>query len=353
MRKNPEALSDYWQERIRREWVMRPGQHIMEIGIPGTGKTNGLAWLEEALVEHVKSVQVWFDCCKSSEILMLSTLGPVQVLIPAGMELEIRHLKKDLDITITEVEDLKDPWPLLERDRINVISFEPYTTSPAVFVGLMRDLFDDLVKKAQRYALPTPMDIFFDEFHRVAPSKGYGIFEDDDKHVQNMIANIERLRSSEIRFAVSTQGYNKIHKGVRMAFNYFLARRGTDVDNGKMKRYLLLHEKLETDEAVFWFENKDYSDVLHLPFYGDGKNLGQVRYHGILKEVEKPTASASEPAAAAGVSGAQYLEQMIANLRTAIEALRQRGAPEKEIALRQRDLSLLMARRVVLGGEGE
>jgi hypothetical protein len=87
-------------------------------------------------------------------------------------------------------------------------------------------LFTALIRLAHDYALPVPLAIFYDEFHKVAPGQGHGLSDKHYKFASVVQLNIERLRSLKVRFVATTQGWTKIRKGVRSSFNWIFARRG-------------------------------------------------------------------------------------------------------------------------------
>src|SRR5690606_24955738 len=49
----------------------RPGQHLCEIGRPGPGKTQGLYYLVDKIMEAGREQILWFDIGKGDEILTL------------------------------------------------------------------------------------------------------------------------------------------------------------------------------------------------------------------------------------------------------------------------------------------
>ena len=68
-------ISSYWERRLETEFIGRPGQHLCEIGRPGTGKTQGLYYLVDKIMEAGREQILWFDIGKGDEILTLPHYG--------------------------------------------------------------------------------------------------------------------------------------------------------------------------------------------------------------------------------------------------------------------------------------
>lgn len=274
-----------WISKFSREFLSRPGEHLIEIGITGSGKTQGLYWILDGLLHHSPDETiVWFDTGKSSEILTLAKLRALNVIRPALTEIKIQCA--DSDIIQKEFTDPNKIWTdLLEKDRINVVCLEPYILDPSVYTKVMTKLFTGLIRLAHDYAVQVPMGIFIDEFHRIAPSKGNAI----DWHQMVMGAalqhNIETLRSLHVRLVCSTHGWLKIRSGVRNSFNWVMPRRGAHFsgDQPKLHRFNPLFEKLNTDEGIITFPTKIFTDIIHFPYYDKGEDLGSVRYIGVFE----------------------------------------------------------------------
>jgi hypothetical protein len=274
-----------WIIRFTREFLKKPGEHLIEIGITGSGKTQGLYWILDGLLHNSKDETiVWFDTGKSAEILTLATMGPLNIIIPYGTKINI-DFKGVADIVFVEFDDPKTIWKKLIPGRINVVCLEPFILNPTVYTKVFMKLFQELIKLAHEYAVPIPMAIIADEFHRVAPSKGNAL--DFKQMAMGAIVqhNLERLRSLHIRFVVSTHGWMKIRAGVRNSFNWIMPRRGAHFsgDQPKLNRFNPLFEKLNTNQGVITFPTKIFTDVINFPLYGVGEDLGTVRYVGVFE----------------------------------------------------------------------
>ncbi len=275
-----------WQEGFAKQCLQVPGQHVLIIGRPGSGKTQGMYWVTEGILcEGHHETIVWFDTGKSSEILTLATLHPVTVHMPKhkGLSIEIQGKRPDLDIEVREIQDLSQVWKALIPDRINVICFEPFVLDPEMYTIVVKELFYSLIHMAHNYEIVTPLTIFYDEFHRIAPSRQQGFSSQQERMGAILQQNIERLRSLGIRFAPSTQGWWKLRKGVRDAFDWIIAKRGANFDHTSEKKLSKfgIFESLRTDQCIIIPPSRSFSDIQDLPFYGDGKELGRVRYHGV------------------------------------------------------------------------
>jgi len=163
----------------------------------------------------------------------------------------------------------------------------PYIHDPETYAKIFSAIFKSLIYLAHDAHLDyvTPLSIFFDEFHVVAPAQGHG--EEGVGKVGSIIQlNIEKLRSLKVRFVATTQGWFKIRKGVRSSFNWLLVRRGGYFSNDqpKLQRFNSLFQSLKNDEAVIVYPSRVFSDVMHLPLYPNGEEFGRVRYRSFAFE---------------------------------------------------------------------
>jgi hypothetical protein len=273
-----------WIGRFTKEFLKRSGEHLIEVGITGSGKTQGLYWILEGLIHHSKDTIVWFDSGKSSEILTLSTMKELNLLIPEGLDVEIES-EREIDVSKTYIGDLNEIWMRLDENRINVITIWSFILDPVIFTEVVAKIFTSLIRYAHEYRIKTPLTIFYDEFHTVAPARGHGLSEKHYRYGSVVQLNIERLRSLKIRFVATTQGWTKIKKGVRDCFNWIICRRGASFssDQPKLQRFNPLFEKLKTDECIIVYPTKLFSDIIKLPRYDDGESLGRVRYKGVFE----------------------------------------------------------------------
>lgn len=281
-----------WVPKFEDEFLSRPGEHLIEIGITGSGKTQCLYWIIDGLLKNSPNeVVVWFDSGKSSEILTLAKLRPLRILIPSGTKLEFSNMSSQMNpVTVIEFKTLEDIWStLLDKSCINVICIQPYVIDPGAHTKIFATLFSRLISLAHEYAIPVPMTIFVDEFHRLAPSKGNAIDLAQMRMGGILQHNIELLRSLHVRFICSSHGWQKIKSGVRNSFNWIIARRGSHfaADQPKLQRFNPMFEKLQTGSCILIFPTKTFSDVIKLPLYDEGEDLGRIRYLGTFNSPKK------------------------------------------------------------------
>ncbi len=272
-----------WLRKFEKEFLKKPGEHLLEIGITGSGKTQGLYWIVDGLISRGKDeIVVWFDTGKAGEILTLAKMKPVRLLIPETFDVVVTPEDK-FDIEKVHFIDPKEIWNLLDEDRINVVSLYPFLMEYELYSKCFARAFKALIVYAHMYRIPTPLSIFFDEFHNIVPGHGEGESERIQRLARNIQLNVEKLRSLEVRMVATTHGWQKIRRGVRMSFNWIIARRGTNFnrqDEPKLYNYNPKFQKLQNDEAIIVYPNRIFSDIIHLPKYPDGKELGMVRYVG-------------------------------------------------------------------------
>lgn len=262
---------------------------MLNLGITGSGKTQDLMWILDAIVaEAPEETILWNDSGKSHELLLVAQFKPLHIILPEGMDIEISG---DVEYTKTWFVDPADVWRSLRKDMINVMCIEPFIRKPQYFTPVVTSIFSKLIDMAHDYKLPVPLTIFYDEFHRVAPGKGQAY---DSKHAAfgaEIQYNIETLRSLQVRFIASTHGWTKLRKGVRSSFNWFMVNRGgsfTSSEQPRASRYNKRFEKLENHEAIVWFPNKVFSDILEIPYYGEGWHYGKVTYFGKITPHNSP-----------------------------------------------------------------
>ena len=273
-----------WLKKFAKDFLKKPGEHLLEIGITGSGKTQGLYWILDGLIHNSKETIVWFDSGKSSEILTLAKFKPLKLIIPQTLDIEI-ETDHDFDIEKHYFSDFPEIWRVLDEDRINVISIWPFILEPILFTEIVAKIFRQLIRLAHEYKIQVPLAIFYDEFHTVAPARGHGLSDKHYKYGSIIQLNVERLRSLKIRFIGTTQNWTKIKRGVRDCFNWLMCRRGACFNNDqpKLMRFNPLFEKLQTDECIMVYPTRIFSDIIKLPKYEDGESLGRVRYIGVFE----------------------------------------------------------------------
>ena len=279
-----------WLDAFRDQCLRVPGQHLLVIGKTGAGKTQTMYWILDGILQHGKNeTVVWFDTGKSAEILRLAQFAPVTVWIPDDETLDVIIRKKpgvSLDIEVKPFKDIESLWTGLQKGRINIICIEPFILDPESRTTVVQKVFSTLIRLAHDYRIITPMAIFYDEFHRIAPAKGHGASMRQERYGGVIQENVERLRSLGVRFVPSTQGWYKLRKGVRDCFSWLMVKRGASFDHDaerKLGKFTGLFQTLKVNESILVYPTRVFSDILIMESYGDGEGLGTVRYKGIYE----------------------------------------------------------------------
>ena len=273
-----------WMQVMAKHFYAIPGEHGLIAGATGTGKTQGLYYLLHGIQKYSPDeTLVWFDCGKSAEILRLAEFGEVTIHLHLYHRIEIKTKNKILleRIRFKEFTKAEELWSGLDRGRINVISIEPFFQDPGEYARILADIFMSLIALARKYQLPVPMAIFIDEAHLIAPSPGIVLNSVHDRAAVWFQRNVEMLRSLGVRIIATTQGWEKIRKGVRSSFGWVFVKRGCNFlsDRPRLAKFnsqwMLLHD----DEWIIVPPDSNFSNPIVVEFYGDGKSLGKVFYH--------------------------------------------------------------------------
>lgn len=290
-KKNYEILEIDREESERRfidEFITKPQKgHLAEIGITGSGKTNGLLYIHDLLNDYCDNTTVVFDTGKSGELLLFAEYSkkPVVLHIPEGLDVT---LPKGFSVPIKKryFHPVPDVWKEIDEGSLNIIAITPFFLKPSVKSKVMAQLFDQLLFRAHRYELPAPMDIFIDEFQDVCPSRGVNL---DHLHYSSgisMAMNLFKLRSLDISLIVAAQAWMDINAAARRSFQWTLARLGAyfDRDRPKISRYNGVFEKLGIDKGIMIFPDQWFPGVWTLPYYGNPSEYPRVYYKGLLSE---------------------------------------------------------------------
>jgi hypothetical protein len=124
------------------------------------------------------------------------------------------------------------------------------------------------------------MVLLLDEIQFIAPSEGY---EFNLKHkitATTLGHNIDQIRSWGVRIIGLGQDWGKVHRGVRNQFKCMILRQGTFFYNDapRLSKFNKRWEILAQDEFVFVFNDRYFSDPITAPYYGDGSEIGLIRY---------------------------------------------------------------------------
>jgi hypothetical protein len=278
---SPQSRDIDWVDAIVNRFLKKPGEHLLEIGITGSGKTEGLYYLIDGLIEHSpKETILWITCGKSAEELKLLQFMPCNFLFPMkrGIKIELYH--ETYPYTSYEFTSIPDIFRHINTGVINVLCLSPYFPDPEEYSPVVTEFFRTLIILARDGLVPTPLAIFIDEFQMVAPAQGQALSEQHAMCGRWMQRNIDQLRSIGIRIVAAAQGWKRIRQGVRTSFSAIMIRQGAEFNND-IPRLMNQNDKwqgLGREEMSFAFRNRYYSDVIALPGYGDGKDVGEIQY---------------------------------------------------------------------------
>jgi energy-coupling factor transporter ATP-binding protein EcfA2 len=288
-------MTDY-QGAFYNNCLMMPGQHILLIGITGSGKTTSQFWVLQGLLKASKGeTVVWFDQGKANEILTLLTFADITLHIPVNMNVDY-NISANAPHKIKEIKHfnaVKDIWLNLDKGGVNVICLLPFILEPVVYANALSQAFRHLIYYAHDEKIPSPLAIFCDEFHLIAPSQGHGMPGGKHYEVGALVQmNLEQLRGWGVRICATIQGNNKLRKGARNEFPWKIMLNGCAFfrhDEPKLARFNAIWEKLDRNppQFVIAFPNKAFSDIYTLQYYPRGIEYGHIKYIGLLGDLEK------------------------------------------------------------------
>jgi energy-coupling factor transporter ATP-binding protein EcfA2 len=282
-------------DNFARQCLGEPGQHVLIVGYTGSGKTTTMFWIYKAMGLYGKDTRVWIDSMKSEEALTLLTMGPVRFLIPAGCKLDIKfnpnYKGPELHpFEVVEMPDYMNPWKYLRADWSNVICLSAYLIDPAAYAAVMAAVFTNLIWSAHRKKIITPMALFVDEIHNIAPSNGHSYDRVHTKAGLVVQHNVERLRSMGIRVIGSTQGNSKLRRGVRSCFNWLIVKRGSNFDRREeftLNNFNKKWAKLKNLQITIVFPNRTFSKLITIDYFPRGcwnnmypDGIGSMDYDG-------------------------------------------------------------------------
>jgi len=281
-----------WKRIFENLFIKKSGDHAVVGGATGTGKTQVLYHIVGGITEkHPNESIVWFDIGKSGEALRLADFKPITFFVPFGNELEIEYKSKKLEekySTRVEIDHYQDGNYMdliyrFKKDRINIIEIKPYIRDPGEYAKRVSQLFKTLINMALDHQLKhiVPMAFFVDEMHWIAPGQGHALNEEHNEAGRWMQYNIDTLRSMKVRIVGATQNWTKIRRGVRQAFGWIFIKRGlafNKYDEWRLTKYNGTWERLLPKQTIMALPLRNYSDILHFPFYGDGEDIGELYY---------------------------------------------------------------------------
>jgi len=277
------------RERFIREFIQNPGQHLLIVGVTGSGKTQTMYWLADLInTHHDRESIVWFDIGKNDEAFKLGEITgkPLRVFLPHGCKIEA----KDYEYEMIHFDPLFpfEMWEQIDNKAVNIISVYRFILDPVTYTKTTSEIFRSLIIEAHNYRLKTPLSLFSDEFHNVAPAQSSAL---DFKQYQLgawIQVNVEKLRSLGVRLIASTHGWKKLRPGVRSSFNWLIFKRlGDDLgsEQKKLNRFVPLFQSLKTNQSILVFPNRVFTDKIITPFYGETNKM--VLYKGIYQLIEE------------------------------------------------------------------
>lgn len=273
-----------WEKSIVKWFLKKPGEHLIEVGITGSGKTQGLYYLLNGILDYNPTETIlWITCGKSSEELKLMQFMPCNFLFPYRRNIRIdlvegqgHYFWEGYQFT-----NIPEIFEHINKGRINILCLAPYFPDPEEYSIVITEFFKALIVLARDGKIATPLAIFIDEFQMVAPARGQALNDMHNMGGRWMQRNIDQLRSMGIRIVAAAQSWKRVLQGVRTSFGCIMIRQGAEFPANEIKRLAEGNERwqaLEKHEMIFTFRNRFYSEPMQLPSYGDGRAVGKISY---------------------------------------------------------------------------
>jgi len=246
--------------RFYDEFLLQYGKHLYIFGITGSGKTNkGYAFVD--WLKHLEN-QIWFDSCKTNEILPLLCMNrKVRIITPIGCDISIEERIKGKWQKIEdhpEVVHVSTPYDALSsiakgswsksgnriRDTITIISFRNAFSKKELAIQWISDFFELLAERLRESTMPdiTPATVHIDESQWAMAGKrisGEGI---RSKASEVITENALDLRSNKVRLAIYAQDFMNIPPAARENMLFNVLCRGASVkseENGNLSRWCI------------------------------------------------------------------------------------------------------------------
>lgn len=287
-----------WDHLISTNILRKPGEHCLVVGTTGSGKTQLLYFLVDAVLtkasnEHI----VWFDSGKSSEILRLTDFGDCTFHLPRDTDMEILPSDPKVLERVSYRKYLhpKDLWSNLDAGKINVFCIEPFFRDPKEYSKAAKEIFLSLINAGRDHVLKRrgviPLTIFIDELQWICPTDRTALCREHNEGAKWFQRNIETMRSLGIRIIASTQNWMKIRPGVRESFSWLFVKRGAQFfyDRRILQKYNTLWMKIKNNEFFLVMPDSKFSqECLITPFYGNGSELGDIEYRELQCIPQEP-----------------------------------------------------------------
>jgi hypothetical protein len=225
--------------RFYDEFLTAHGKHLFLFGTTGSGKTNkGYAFVDWL---KVLENQIWFDSCKTNEILPLLCMNrKIRIITPAGTDISIEgrvNGKWQKIPNHPEIVRVSSPYDALSSiatgsfdsmrhrvlDTITIISFRNGFSKRELAVSWVAEFFELLADRCRSNTMPNifPASIHIDESHWAMAGKRISGEGERTKASEAITENALDLRSNKIRQVLYAQGYKNIPPAARenMLFN--------------------------------------------------------------------------------------------------------------------------------------
>ena len=272
--------------RFYDEFLCKHGYHLFIVGTTGSGKTNkGYSFVD--FLKHLET-QIWFDSCKTQEILPLLCMDrKVRIITPTGTDITIEEYQKGKWQKIQdhpEIVQVSTPYDALSSiatgswdesrnkiiDTITIISFRNAFSKKELAVQWVSEFFELLAERLRQNTMPniTPAAVHVDESQWAMAGKrisGEGI---RSKASEVITENALDLRSNEVRLVLYAQGYKNIPPAARENMLFNVLCKGADVDaeeNATLSPWCKYHPgydppspmQYKPNQGRFVFENGD------------------------------------------------------------------------------------------------
>jgi hypothetical protein len=281
---------EYAYSQFDRLFLHTPGQHLIGVGITGSGKTQKAYWILKKLLEY--ETIVWFDTGKSYEFGKYEEFGPlftfgvpVHIIYPSGVAISVENAP--VPVTYQECPAPARLWDCLKPGCINVVSLARFFIDPELHARYAQKAFNELIVLAinekPRITNVLPLSIIYDEFSDIAPGRRMQITHGQEKTAKLMAWNIKQLRSIGVRVVCFTQAWFNVFPAVRSSFSWIMACRGAHFEREEpvIAGYNRLHGSLDVWQAIMWFPTREFYGRWKFPLYRSPDGL-KIHHKGVL-----------------------------------------------------------------------
>jgi len=204
-----------------------PGNHILIVGATGSGKTSTLFKVAYNLWKEMETV-IWRDDA-NLEFLSVVKAVPIKLYMPEGCDLHVGRVLRGaqrgrVEKTWYDWHKPEDMFPTYDRDRLNVLLFDLFTTDPKVIVRFWTRYFWEIYR-FKRARIDDPWALVIDELNDLAPGKARGTFMGQLTLSSRIYSSLKKFRKMSLRLVGTTHNYNDLHAPLRGQFNYNILKR--------------------------------------------------------------------------------------------------------------------------------